>query len=251
MKILAEGSPMKMIPLKYLLACITLPAAQSIFAQGEFQMQPRHMSGWNPNANQGRCRLLLWVDQRADVRIRGFDIWVKTLQGAPSRDEGSECNQPMPATVQSFQIQTVKGRGKVWVSQTPNPQNRYQAVVSIDDFQGGAASYVVDLNWVRGGPAPGPPPPRFDEVLSCQDGVRNEFYRRNRGNQVTINFQGAPGRINMSGNRLTLRGRAVGRSQYESRDMSYACTVNLQRLVVESATYTYLGNGLRSAQAMQ
>jgi hypothetical protein len=243
-----------MIAPRYLPVCLVLLGMQCIFAQGEFQMQPRHMSGWNPNAGQGRCRLLLWVDQRADVRIRGFDVWVKTLQGAPSRDEGSECDQPMPATVQSFNIRTVKARGKVWVSQTPSPQNRYQAVISIDDHQGGASSYVIEVNWVRGGgpSLPGPPPvPSFDEVRACQDGVRDQFLRRNQGNRATINFQGSPNRNNMGGNRLSLRGNAEGRSQYESRKMTYTCTVNLQRRVVESANYNYAGNGLRSAQALQ
>jgi hypothetical protein len=244
---------MKRVLFRCLLTCPALLAAQAVFAQGEFQMQPRHMSGWNPNANQGRCRLLLWVDQRADVRIRGWDIWVRTMQGAPSRDEGSECNQPMPATVRDFQIRTLKGRGKVWVSQLPNPGNRYQAVVSIDDHQGGAASYVVDVSWVRGGPPPGPPtpPPGFDGIRSCQDRVRDEFYRRNRGNQVAINFQGPPNQNNLGGNRANVQGRAVGRSQYESRDMTYTCIVNYQQQQVDSANYSYMGNGLRSGQAMQ
>jgi hypothetical protein len=245
---------MKAIRLRYLLACPALLAAQCLFAQGEFQMQPRHMNGWNPDAMQGRCRLLLWVDQRADVRIRGWDIWVRTMQGAPSRDEGSECNQPMPASVRDFQIRTVKGRGKVWVSQLPNPQNRYQAVVSIDDHQGGAASYVVDVSWVRGGPPPGPPMPppggNFDGIRSCQDRVTAEFYKRNRG-QVTIKFQGPPNQNNIGGNRTNVQGRAVGRSQYESRDMTYTCVVNYGRRQVESANYNYMGNGLRSGQAMQ
>lgn len=247
---------MKLIPMRRLLPCLALLTAPCLLAQGEFQMQPRHMNGWNPNAGQGRCRLLLWIDQRADVRIRGWDIWVKTLQGAPSRDEGSECNQPMPASVRDFQIRTVKGRGKVWVSQIPNPQNRYQAVVSIDDNKGGAASYVVDVSWVRGGSPSGPPPPyppsgNFDGIRACQDSVRAEFIRRNRGNQVSINFHGPPNQNNTGGNRTNIQGRAVGRSPYESRDMTYTCLVNYQRRQVESANYNYMGNGLRSGQAMQ
>ena len=244
---------MKTILCRCLATCSVLLAAQAACAQGEFQMNPRHMSGWNPNANQGRCRLLLWVDQRANVRIRGWDIWVKTMQGAPSRDEGSECNQPMPAAVRDFQIRTVKGRGKVWVSQLPNPGNRYQAVVSIDDHQGGAASYVVDVSWIRGGPPPGPPPPPagFDGIRSCQDRVRDEFYRRNRGNQVSIDFKGPPNQNNIGGNRANVQGRAVGRSQYESREMTYTCVVNYQRQQVDSANYNYMGNGLRSGQPMQ
>jgi hypothetical protein len=244
---------MRITRLRCLLICLALWAAQCLLAQGEFQMQPRHMSGWNPNANQGRCRLLLWVDQRADVRIRGWDIWVRTIQGAPSRDEGSECDQPMPATVRDFQIRTVKGRGKVWVSQLPNPGNRYQAVVSIDDHQGGASSYVVDLSWVRGGPPPGPPPPPpgFDPARVCQDSVRDQFYRRNQGSRVSIDFKGPPNQNNIGGNRIKIQGHAVGRSQYESRDMTYYCTVNFQGRVVESANYSYMGTGLRSGQAIQ
>jgi hypothetical protein len=243
---------MKRILLLPALAFITLP--QALFAQSEFQMQPRHMNGWNPGAPQGRCRLLLWVDQRADVRIRGWDIWVRTVQGAPSRDEGSECNQPMPASVSNFQIRTVKGRGRVWVSQLPNPGNRYQAVVSIDDKQGGASSYVVDVNWVRGGPPPGPVPPppgNFDGARACQDSVRAEFLRRNRGNAASIKFHGPPNQNNIGGNRTNIQGRAQARSQYESRDMTYTCVVSYNRRQVESANYNYMGNGLRSGQAMQ
>jgi hypothetical protein len=80
-------------------------AASADFGQAEIQLHQRQLPGWDARGREGRCEVHVWVDNRAEVRMRGDGIFVKTLEGSPSRDEGSECSQPIPYnSVSDFQI---------------------------------------------------------------------------------------------------------------------------------------------------
>ena len=51
---------------------------------------------WTLNADEGQCRLRVWVDDRAQVQLRGDQIVVNTIAGRRSFDQGSVCTQPLP-----------------------------------------------------------------------------------------------------------------------------------------------------------
>src|SRR5690349_1215141 len=100
------------------LVAAALFAAGASFAQSDFQLHARQLSGWDPRAREGRCEIRIWVDNRAEVRMRGDGIFVRTLEGARSHDEGSECSQPLPYnSVRDFQIRQTAGRSPVSLGQ--------------------------------------------------------------------------------------------------------------------------------------
>jgi hypothetical protein len=78
------------------------------------------------------------VDNRAEVRLRGDAIFVRTVEGSRGRDEGSECTQALPYNnVRDFQIRQTAGRSRITLTQEPSRMNNYTALVAIDDSQGG------------------------------------------------------------------------------------------------------------------
>src|SRR4029434_3107491 len=107
------------------------------YGQVEFQMRARQLPGWDARAREGRCEIRVWVDNRAEVRMRGDAIFVRTLEGSKGRDEGSECSQPLPYnSVRGFEIRQTAGRSRVSLAQEPSRMNNYTAMISIDDSQG-------------------------------------------------------------------------------------------------------------------
>ena len=57
-----------------------LPAAAAVFMAGaafgqiDIQLQARHLPGWDARSREGRCTIRVWVDNRAEVRLRGEGI---------------------------------------------------------------------------------------------------------------------------------------------------------------------------------
>src|SRR6185436_3181674 len=89
-------------------------ASTSAYGQVDIQLRARQLPGWSAGAREGRCEIRVWVDNRAEVRMRGDTIFVRTLEGSKGRDEGSECTQPLPLnSLQDFQIRQTAGRSRV------------------------------------------------------------------------------------------------------------------------------------------
>src|SRR6185295_17948042 len=85
--------------------------AGAAFGQVEIQLRVRQQPGWNTTAREGRCEIHVWVDNRAEVRMRGDTVFVRTLEGSRGRDEGSQCSQPLPYnSVRDFQVRQIAGR---------------------------------------------------------------------------------------------------------------------------------------------
>ena len=79
-------------------------------------MRARQQPGWDVRAREGRCEIRVWVDNRAEVRMRGDTIFVRTTEGSKARDEGSSCSQPIPYNgVRGFQIHQTAAATK-WLS---------------------------------------------------------------------------------------------------------------------------------------
>jgi hypothetical protein len=99
-----------------------LLTATAAFGQFEVQMRARQQPGWDVRAREGRCEIHLWVDNRAEVRMRGDQIFVRTLEGSKGRDEGSSCSQPIPFnSVRGFELRQTAGRNQVALTQEPGP----------------------------------------------------------------------------------------------------------------------------------
>jgi hypothetical protein len=209
---------------------------------------------WNPAAAEGRCTLRVWVDDTALLRLRGDDLWVETVQGDRSYDQGSTCTQPLPASrVRDFRITYDRGRGRVEEVQVPSRRNDYTGTIEVQDPQNGAALYVIDVAWSNAGPAyadngygyssaaPGrDPAPGYDMMRACQEQVRAEFVRRNTGDAY-LEFSGTPASEPLSPERQRVYGAAYARNRSSTREVNYECVLNDRTMRVENIAYQFEG----------
>jgi hypothetical protein len=203
------------------------------------------------------------VDNRAEVRMRGDAIFVRTVEGSRGRDEGSECSQPLPYnSVRDFQIRQTAGRSRVTLAQEPNRMNNFTAMIAIEDSEGGGDNYGFEVTWRAETDIASAPAAFFDDVRACQDAVRQRFQSQNgRGSYIDFQSfadllaepqdgdrrQGGSWAGNRSRNRgqESIQGRGSARGQNESRELNYACTVDERRNQVLTASYNYTGPVVR------
>jgi len=108
----------------------------------------RHAPDWNVAAADGMCRLHIWVDDRARVKLQGDRIEVVTRSGKRSYDQGSACTQPLPAhAVDNFHVVVERGRGTVMEARGPENRNGYTGSVTVVDPQDGGDSYDLVMAW--------------------------------------------------------------------------------------------------------
>jgi hypothetical protein len=246
-----------------------LLTSSAAFGQFEVQMRARQQPGWDVRAREGRCDIRVWVDNRAEVRMRGDTIFVRAMEGSRGRDEGSSCSQPIPYnSVRGFQIHQTAGRNKVTLAQEPGRMNNFTAMVAIDDPQGGGDNYAFEVTWQAEADVAAAPAPFFDDVRACQDTVRARFQSQNgRGSYIDFNGfadrQGqdyGPGRGQGQGRyqgqgrnrgQESIQGHGSARSFNESRDLTYSCVVDTRQNQVLSGNYQYSSAGLRTNDRRQ
>lgn len=101
---------------------------------------------------KGQCDIRLRVDNEVEVSLRGDMVNIRTVSGRDARDEGSECNEPLPTDrVEGFRFEGIDGRGEVRLLADPTRRNGYQAVVRIRDSASGEDTYHFRLSWMMTG----------------------------------------------------------------------------------------------------
>lgn len=201
---------------------------------------------WNLNAADGTCRLKIFVDDKADVQLRGDQIIVRTNSGRRSFDEGSVCTQPLPfRNVEDFRVVANDARGRIVDVQRPMRRNNFTGSVGIEDPQNGGATYDLVVSWRNADRPSAPiasndPYPYYDEVRACQDRVRRDFLARNDGDAY-LEFTGMSDREELGGNRERVRGEGWARNLAESRAITYECVVNDRNNRVLSSSYEIRG----------
>ena len=241
------------------LAAVIASTSNLTFADVDIQLRTRRLPGWDSRTREGRCEIRVWVDNRAEVRMRGDSVFVRTIEGSKSRDEGSECSQPLPYnSVSGFQIRQIAGRTRVALAQEPSRMNNYTAMISINDQQGGGDNYTFEVSWRAEADLTSAPAPFFDDVRACQDAVRQRFLSQNgRGSYIDFDAfaerrgqdQGQGGMAARSQGRNlreTIQGHGSARNSAESRDITYSCIVETRQNRVLSGGYQYAGTGLRA-----
>jgi hypothetical protein len=225
-----------------------IAAAQPQWRPGDPEYNFRFSRGpeWNPAATEGRCRLRIYVDDRATVHLRGDQIIVRTTSGKQSFDQGSQCSQPLPFhRVENFRVVAERGRGRITDVRPPERRNNFTGSIGIVDPDPAGETYVIDVAWsnAEGLPArplaSNDPYPYFDESRACQDRVRSEFLSRNR-EDAYLEFTGVPSREDVGSNRERIVGQAFARNRIESRPIRYECTLNDRTNRVIAANYELL-----------
>ena len=148
---------------------------------------------------KGQCDIRLQEDGQVDVAVRGDMVVVHTISGQDARDDGSECNAPLPDhEPRAFNFQVVESRNQIRLAEPPSRRNDFAAMVQIRDSSSGFGRYHFRLNWETG-----PADMRREEPGRGGDMRRNE---PGRGDERfvwnnALNFRGrGMGEVRINGN---------------------------------------------------
>jgi hypothetical protein len=246
----------------FVMLAAALFGSTAALGQVDIQLRVRQLPGWDARVREGRCDVRIWVDNRAEVRMRGDSIFVRTLEGSRARDEGSDCSQSLPYnSVRGFAIHQTTGRSPIALVQEPSRMNNFTALIAIDDRQGGGDEYAFEVTWHADADVAAAPAPFFDDVRACQDVVRQRFLSQNgRGTYIDFDrFADRQGQGHEKASQQdrgaardrnrgqeTIHGRGNARSSNESRDLTYTCVLDTRQNQVMSGSYQYAAAGLRT-----
>jgi len=123
-----------------LILCAALPA----LADTRFQV--RRMTRNDVPLGKGQCDIRLQVDNEVEVAVRRDQVSIRTISGRDARDDGSECNEPLPGRdFPGFNFQVMDSRNEIRMLAEPSPPKRFHCHCAHPGFR-----------WRRG-PLPFPP----------------------------------------------------------------------------------------------
>jgi hypothetical protein len=129
------------------LATFVLPA------MADTRFTVRQMGRNEAPPGRGVCDIRLQVDNQVEVVVDGDRVYIRTLSGQDARDDGSECNAPLPGReVDGFNFDVKERRGDIQLAEPPTRRNGGKVVVRIRDGQGGFGRYIFRLSWAMQGP---------------------------------------------------------------------------------------------------
>jgi hypothetical protein len=97
---------------------------------------------------KGQCDIRLQVDNEVEVAVRRDTVMVRTISGRDARDDGSECNAPLPdRDPLGFHFEVKDSRNEIRLMDEPSRRNDFTAVVHIRDSDSGYGRYHFRLSW--------------------------------------------------------------------------------------------------------
>ena len=122
--------------------CASLPAL------ADTRIQIRRMTRDDVPLGKGQCDIRLQVDNEVEVAVRRDMLTVRTISGRDARDDGSECNAPMPdRDLEGFNFEVKESRNDIRLLAEPSRRNDFTAIVRIRDSSGGEGRYHFRLTW--------------------------------------------------------------------------------------------------------
>ena len=226
------------------LASFSLTLERSALADTEFQV--KKMTRGDVPLGKGQCDIRLRIDGEVEVSLRTDRVHIRTISGRDARDDGSECNDPLPVRpVEGFHFEVRDSRGEVKLLSEPDRRTGFGAVVRIRDSKGGEGRYVFRINWQMDGggfgPGPGAAPgakpgnrpggePGFGNPFTpgqalnlCSDAVRDRIRRDYRYNNVEIQNPRADERPERGD---WIIGDATGRNGFSLELFVFSCQVD-------------------------
>jgi hypothetical protein len=117
-------------------------------AMADTQFRPARMTRNDVPLGKGQCDIRLQVDDQVEVSVRRDLVSIRTLSGREARDDGSECNEPLPdRDIQGFNFEVKDSRNEIRLLDEPNRRNGFTAFVRIRDNDGGYGRYHFRLTW--------------------------------------------------------------------------------------------------------
>jgi hypothetical protein len=151
-----------------LMLCAALPA----LADTHFQV--RRMTRDDVPLGKGQCDIRLQVDNEVEVSLRGDALSIRTIAGRDARDDGSECNAPLPNRgLAGFTFEAIDSRNQIRLLAEPSRRNSFAAIVRIRDTAGGEGRYHFRLSWAMSGSDSGRPGGGNDRSPSRHDDESN------------------------------------------------------------------------------
>jgi len=168
---------------------IILAVLAAIPACADTRFRARHMIRNDVPAGKGQCDIRLQVDGQVEVAVRRDMVIIHTISGQDARDDGSECNFPLPDhEVRGFHFQVVESRNEMHLGEPPSGHNDFAAMVQIRDAAGGFGRYRFRLSWETG---------PVSELQREAAGRRDEGFTANNA----LNFRGRGlGEVRINGN---------------------------------------------------
>jgi hypothetical protein len=228
---------------------LTVAAAAALAGPAAGQQRRANMVGGG-NQNGGRCVAEIVVDGAAELEVNGETGNLKNISGGAPQWRRFECTSPIPPNA-DIRVNS-NGRGQAQLVSTP--RNGGPAVVRIEDSEGGAGVYELQLTWTVGngvqGRDTGPVPPgrnaergrfgrqgggRFgpDQAIQmCRDAIRQEAVSRFGTGDVDfrrINVDDNPGRNDWVVGTIGVRRGGT------DEQFPFSCSVNLDNGRVREA----------------
>jgi len=140
-----------MQPLRFFRNGLAVSALSLLFvlpAGADIQFRARQMMRNDVPPGKGQCDIRLQVDDQVEVAVHRDLVSVRRLSGQEARDDGSECNLPLPdRDLRDFRFEVMDSRNEIRLVSEPSRRNDFTAVVAIRDSAGGYGRYHFRLSW--------------------------------------------------------------------------------------------------------
>lgn len=227
-------------PVRGMMGGLALLLLVSLPALADTQFRARRMTRGDVPLGKGQCDIRLRVDNEAEVSVRGDMVYVRTISGRDARDDGSECNEPLPdRLIEGFNFEVRDRRGDIVLLAEPSRRNGFRAIVRIRDSEGGEGRYHFRLSWQMTGGGYGRDYGRGSDsgierrggasglavaIDACRNAVSERIATEYRVDSVDIlsaRVDNGPGRND------TIVGEATGRRGRAAATFLFACRVDL------------------------
>src|SRR5437867_9146414 len=109
------------------ISLLLLSAAAPMMAETQFRV--RRTTRDDVPLGKGQCDIRLQVDNEVEVSVRGDQVSIRTMAGQEARDDGSECNAPLPSRdVGGVNFEVRDSRGDIRLLAEPSRRNDFTAI---------------------------------------------------------------------------------------------------------------------------
>lgn len=212
------------------------------------EMNPEDRRDIRPGV--GQCDIRVRVDIETEIRFGDSTVEALDRGGSPTRDEGSECNYPLPrGRIRGFQfdVQDKNEDGDIRLVRAPSRATGWRAIVAIRDPEGGAGRYHFRIKWDLNGSWESGSEGGFwgdstagDSIAICQSAIRDRLVPQYGG---YLTYRRAARRTPLGRDQERVSGRATYRDRTgRAGEINYQCRVDVISGRAMQAEYRVAGD---------